>query len=107
MTMKLGLEKHLKQCFPQIKEVRQGQVGAPPLLLEEVEKVIDTIRPFIAIANAQIDAVSISEGILQPTIQLRLTNLTIAPCTPNSIKAEIIERLKRHFGGIALRVEWL
>ncbi len=103
MTMKLGLEKHLKNRFRQIKEVRQGSASAPLLTLEEVEKVLEGIRPFLSITGAEIEAVSVGEGILQPTVTLKLINLTIAI---DSIRTEVVQRIKKHFG-IPIRVEWL
>lgn len=105
MTLKMGIERRLKEVIPSISEVKQAKsmIVAPDVSVEEVEKVLDGVRPFLSIAGASIEVEAIDEGILQPIIRLKLIDL---PVGVTSIKTEIVQRMQRHFGGAPLKVEW-
>ena len=104
-TMKMGLERGLRERIPEIQEVIQAMPEGPPLSMEEVDVVLDGVRPFLSVAGGSIDCDSITgEGSLQPTINLRMEGNSKSL---NSVKLEISQRLQRHFMMSGMKVEWL
>ena len=77
----------------------------PPLNEEQIDVVLNGVRPFLQVAGGSIDLDRIEgEGGLQPTIWL---NMQGSSKTLNSVKLEIAQRLQRHFMMAGLRVEWI
>lgn len=104
-TMKMGLERGLKEKIPEIQEVIQAMPEGPPLSEEEVDVVLDGVRPFLSVAGGTIDCKSIlGEGSIQPVINLKMEG---SSASLNSVKLEISQRLQRHFMMSGLKVEWL
>jgi len=103
-TMKMGLERKLMERIPEIQEVVQSMPEGPELVEEQVELVLDGVRPFLQVAGGTIECLSITgEGGLQPMITLKMEG---ASASLNSVKLEIAQRLQRHFMLSGLRVEW-
>lgn len=104
-TMKMGLERGLKERIPEIQEVVQAMPEGPPLNEEQVDVILDGVRPFLNVAGGSI-RLDRFEGIdgLQPTIWLDMQG---ASATLNSVKLEIAQRLQRHFMMAGLRIEWV
>ncbi|KAL3787700.1 hypothetical protein HJC23_012126 [Cyclotella cryptica] len=103
-TMKMGLERKLKERIPEIQEVIQAMPDSPDLNEEQINVVLDTVRPFLQVAGGTIDIASITgEGGLQPTITLKMEG---SAASLNSVKLEIAQRLQRHFMISGMRVEW-
>lgn len=104
-TLKMGLERGLKERIPEIQEVIQSMPQGPPLEEEQVNVVLDGVRPFLQVAGGNIDIDRI-EGVdgLQPTIWLDMQG---ASASLNSVKLEIAQRLQRHFMMPGLHVEWI
>ena len=103
-TMKMGLERKLKERIPEIQEVIQAMPDSPDLNEEQINIVLDTVRPFLQVAGGEIDVDSIAgEGGMQPTITLKMQG---SAASLNSVKLEIAQRLQRHFMISGLRVEW-
>mmetsp|Transcript_15968 Transcript_15968/g.14444 ORF Transcript_15968/g.14444 Transcript_15968/m.14444 type:complete len:237 (+) Transcript_15968:84-794(+) len=104
MTMKMGLERKLKERIPEIAEVIQVLPDAPVLNNEAVETVLDGVRPFLSIAGGKISVASITGiGSLQPVVSLKMEGTAAAL---QSVKLEIMQRIQRHFM-LSLKVEWL
>jgi Fe-S cluster biogenesis protein NfuA len=104
MTMKMGLERKLKERIPEIAEVIQSLPNAPPLTEEGVETVLDGVRPFLAVAGGKISVTSIQGvGGLQPVVALKMEGSAAAL---QSVKVEIMQRVQRHFM-MALRIDWV
>jgi len=104
-TMKMGLERGLREKIPEIQEVIQAMPEGPPLNAEEVEVILDGVRPFLKVAGGSIDCESIAgESGLQPTINLKMEG---SSSSLNSVKLEISQRLQRHFMLAGLQVEYL
>ena len=104
MTMKMGLERKLKEKIPEITEVVQSLPNAPSLSSEEIEIVLDGVRPFLAVAGGKISIDSISAvGSLQPVVHLKMEGSAAAL---QSVKIEIMQRIQRHFMQ-GLRIEWV
>ena len=104
MTMKMGLERRLKERIPEISEVIQSIPEAPDLNEEEIENVLNTVRPFLAVAGGKISVQSISGiGGLQPCINLKMDG---SATSLQSVKVEIMQRIQRHFMQ-SLRIEFV
>lgn len=104
-TMKMGLERGLKEKIPEIQEVIQAMPEGPPLDEEQINVVLDGVRPFLTVAGGSIEIDRIEgEGGLQPTIWLDMQG---ASASLNSVKLEIAQRLQRHFMMAGLRVDWV
>jgi lysyl-tRNA synthetase class 2 len=93
-TMKMGLERGLREKIPEIQEVIQAMPEGPPLGEDQINVVLDGVRPFLQVAGGTIDIDRI-EGVdgLQPTIWLHMKG---ASASLNSVKLEIAQRLQRH-----------
>ena len=104
-TMKMGLERGLRERIPEIQEVIQAMPEGPPLSMEEVDVVLDGVRPFLSVAGGSINCESIAgEGSVQPSVNLKMEG---SSASLNSVKLEISQRLQRHFMLAGLKVEWL
>lgn len=102
--MKMGLERGLRERIPEIQEVIQAMPEGPPLVPEQIEVILDGVRPFLQVAGGSISLDRL-EGVdgLQPTIWLLMEG---SAASLNSVKLEIVQRLQRHFMMAGLRVEW-
>ncbi len=104
MTMKMGLERKLKERIPEIAEVIQTMPSAPALTTEGVETVLDGVRPFLSVAGGKISIQTLSGvGSLQPAIALRMEGTALAL---QSVKLEIMQRIQRHFLQ-NIRIDWV
>ena len=104
-TMKMGLERGLREKIPEIQEVIQAMPEGPPLCNEEVEVILDGVRPFLKVAGGSIECESINgESSVQPVINLKMEG---SSASLNSVKLEISQRLQRHFMLAGLQVEFL
>ncbi|CAM9174830.1 unnamed protein product, partial [Ectocarpus sp. 12 AP-2014] len=103
MTMKMGLERRLVQRIPEISEVVQSIPNGPELTVENVEKVLDGVRPFLSVAGGSINIQSLT-GVssIQPVITLKMTG---SSASLKSIRMEIMQRIQREFMMSSLRVE--
>jgi len=103
-TMKMGLERKLMERIPEIQEVVQAMPDSPDLNEEQINIVLDSVRPFLQVAGGTIDVATITgEGGVQPTVTLKMEG---SAASLNSVKLEIAQRLQRHFMISGLRVEW-
>ena len=125
-TLKLGLEKTLKNRIPQITDVIEVREQGPSIVKTEVEKVLDTVRPFLKVAKGEIllveivggdsedakESVDIEDLIVetipskpstQPIILLKMSGLANSLA---SVKGEIAKRLRTHFIQPGMRVNW-
>lgn len=103
-TMKMGLERRLRERIPEIQEVVQAMPEGPELSEEQVDVVLDGVRPFLSVAGGSITCQSITgESSVQPQINLKMEG---ASASLQSVKLEIVQRLQRHFMLAGLKVEW-
>jgi len=104
MTMKMGLERRLKERIPEIAEVVQSLPNAPVLTNENIEIVLDGVRPFLSVAGGNISIAGLSGvGGLQPVVTLKMDGTA---ASLQSVKLEIMQRIQRHFMQ-SLRIEWV
>ena len=76
----------------------------PDLTEEEVDTVLEGIRPFLAVAGGSIQVASIT-GVasIQPRVTLKMEG---ASSTIQSVKLEIMQRIQRHFMISGMSIEW-
>jgi len=99
-----GLERRLRERIPEIQEVIQAMPAGPDLNEDEVEVILNGVRPFLQVAGGSIDCESITgESSVQPCITLKMQG---SSASLNSVKLEIVQRLQRHFMIAGLQVEW-
>lgn len=104
MTMKMGLERQLKERIPEIAEVIQVIPNAPQLDIASVETVLDGVRPFLSIAGGKISVVELKGvGSLQPAVVLKMDGSAAAL---QSVKIEIMQRIQRHFMQ-SVKIDWI
>jgi Fe-S cluster biogenesis protein NfuA len=98
------LERGLKERIPEIQEVIQSMPQGPALDTEQIDIVLDGVRPFLQVVGGTIDLDRI-EGVdsIQPTIWLHMQG---SSSSLNSVKLEIAQRLQRHFMMSGLQVQW-
>ena len=92
MTMKMGLEKGLLEKIPEIVSVEQISAEGNSLNEENVEAVLDDIRPFLKVAGGDVELVAIDAGHVQPSCTLLVKGKNVAI---KSIRGEIIQRLRK------------
>lgn len=93
MTMKMGLERGLRERIPEIIAVEQVAPDGPQLTEEGIEEVLDEIRPFLKMAGGSVDLVQLDPDGVMPEAKLAITG---NGSTINSVRAEIAQRLKRN-----------
>jgi lysyl-tRNA synthetase class 2 len=104
-TLKMGLERGLKEKIPEIQEVVQKDPEGPALEMEQIELILDGVRPFLDVAGSTIEVDRIEgQDSLQPAIWLNMQGSSAAL---NSVKLEIQQRLQRHFMLPHLRIKWV
>jgi Fe-S cluster biogenesis protein NfuA len=90
--------------IPEIQEVIQALPDGPPLDQDQINIVLDGVRPFLQVAGGSIDIDRIEgEGSIQPIIWLEMKGNS---ASLNSVKLEIAQRLQRHFMMPGLGIEW-
>ena len=101
----MGLERGLKERIPEIQEVVQTMPEGPELNEEQINAVLDGVRPFLQVAGGSIETDRI-EGLdsLQPAIWLKMEG---SSASLNSVKLEIAQRLQRHFMMSGLQIQWV
>ena len=104
MTMKMGLERKLKERIPEICEVIQTLPSAPQINEANIETVLDGVRPFLSVAGGKISIHSLTGvGGLQPVISLKMEG---SAASLQSVKVEIMQRIQRYFL-TSVRVDWV
>ena len=94
MTMKMGLERGLREKFADIVDVVQVAPDGPVLDEAGIEEVLEQIRPFLAMAGGEVELISLEPDGMQPTACLKISG---SGATINSVRVEIAQRLKRNF----------
>jgi len=102
MTMKMGLERGLREKIPEIVDVEQVAPDGPQLTEEGIEEVLEEIRPFLKMAGGSVDLVELDSNSVMPSACLRIAG---SGATINSVRVEIAGRLKRNFPSLA-QVTW-
>lgn len=95
VTLKMGIETRLKEKIPEIEAVVQQDATGPELNEQNVDSVLDEVRPFLKIAGGKIELVGIY-GVdgPAPSVSLKMSG---GGAAVDSVRLEIIHRLKRNF----------
>lgn len=103
-TMKMGLERGLRERIPEIQEVIQALPESPPLDEEQIEIILSGVRPFLEVAGGNIHVEKFNQdGLLDTYILLKMDGRS---GSLKSVRKEIQQRLLRHFMIAGLRIEW-
>jgi lysyl-tRNA synthetase class 2 len=102
MTMKMGLERGLREKIPEIVAVEQVAPDGPQLSEEGIEGVLAEIRPFLKMAGGTCDLVRLEVTGVAPSCTLAISG---SGSTINSVRAEIAQRLRRKFPSL-VNVQW-
>ncbi|KAG8458615.1 hypothetical protein KFE25_008412 [Diacronema lutheri] len=103
MTMKMGLERGLREKIPEITNVVQvPSEGGESLSADAVEAVLEEVRPFLQMAGGSIELKSLSTSGIAPTATLLMLGEGAAL---TSVKVEIQQRLKRKLPAL-VNVMW-
>jgi len=97
ITLKMGIERTLLDRIPELHEVVAEMPGTETPTEEGIEKVLDTIQPFLSVSGGTIELVEMNLGEelnSQPTITLGMTG---PPQRNASIKMEVIRRMKTRY----------
>eukprot|EP00189_Rhodosorus_marinus_P008126 CAMPEP_0184752472 /NCGR_PEP_ID=MMETSP0315-20130426/43595_1 /TAXON_ID=101924 /ORGANISM="Rhodosorus marinus, Strain UTEX LB 2760" /LENGTH=223 /DNA_ID=CAMNT_0027231801 /DNA_START=585 /DNA_END=1256 /DNA_ORIENTATION=- len=98
VTMSMGIEKRLKEKIPEIEAVVQVTPEGPELNEENIEGVLNEVRPFLNVAGGTIELTSLTGvGGPQPMVRMKMSGTGSAI---NSVKMEITQRLRRNFPSI-------
>lgn len=98
MTMKMGLERRLRERIPEIEEVVQVEPEGAELTEEGIESTLEEVRPFLNVAGGSIELIELLTDSSVPTARLKMTGSGAAI---NSVKVEITHRLKRNWVKLA------
>lgn len=107
--MQNGIEQLLRKKFPTISQIIQDTTkttaisGSPKFNKINLDKLLNGIRPLLAVAGGKLVVKSFSEGVLQPSVTLSLKNMAIVPI---SIQQEITSRICDHFK-LSVIVNWV
>lgn len=102
VTMKMGLERHLKRQIPEISDVVQIVPGSRPATTETIEEVLSEVRPFLSLTGGSVVLKSVHNDDRCVSITLHVDGLTAAL---QSVKLEIVYRLRKSFGP-SIEVQW-
>lgn len=95
ITLRMGLEKGLREKIPEIVSIQEvSGPDAKPLGESGIEEVLNGIRPFLKAAGGTITIASSDFDAMQPSVTLCLTG---SAATITSVRGEIVARIKRTF----------
>lgn len=93
VTLKMGIERTLKERIPEVSEVIAVSPDEEPLSQEGVEEVLNGIRPFLSVSGGTIDLHELVDG-MNPRLVLKMKG---PPLKSMAVRVEIINRIKRRF----------
>ncbi|CEM34747.1 unnamed protein product [Vitrella brassicaformis CCMP3155] len=98
VTVRMGVERRLRERIPEINSVEAVSEGAEngmAFTKENVEKILDGVRPFIKMTGGDITVVEANKvGSVAATVALKMTGRS---AENRSIRLEIQQRLRRNF----------
>lgn len=98
MTMRMGLERGLREKIPEIIAVEQIAPEGAQVSEEGINEILDEVRPFLKMAKADVQVLQVDPAGLQPSCTLKLTG---SGNMLRSIKSEIILRLRKKMPDLA------
>ena len=100
----MGLEKGLMETIPEITEVIQDNPKGPDIDAEQVNIVLENVRPYLSVFDSSVDLHNLQNvDSLQPVITLQLKGNAAGL---KSTQQDIVQRMQKHFLLAGLRVEF-
>eukprot|EP00440_Ansanella_granifera_P069101 gb/GFBE01074961.1/.p1 GENE.gb/GFBE01074961.1/~~gb/GFBE01074961.1/.p1 ORF type:complete len:302 (+),score=84.72 gb/GFBE01074961.1/:1-906(+) len=96
VTLKMGIEKTLRERIPEISEVVAVTPEQEKLSAEGVEEVLDGIRPFLSVSGGSIELFELVEGD-DPKIVLKMIG---PPLKSMAVRVEVQNRIKRKYPAV-------
>ncbi|CAE8597655.1 unnamed protein product [Polarella glacialis] len=94
-TMKMGIEKTLKERIPEITDVLNVKPDAEVISASGIEEVLDGIRPFLSVSGGSIELKEIQEQDSEsPVIVLQMVG---PPLKSMAVRVEVSNRIKRKY----------
>lgn len=93
VTLKMGIERTLRQRIPQISEVVAVLPNQETLTEQGLEEVLDGIRPFLETAGGTVALQEIVAGVT-PRVVLRMTG---PPVKSAAVRVEVTGRVRNRF----------
>ena len=95
-TMKMGIEKTLKERIPEIEEVVEVTPEQEPLTSAGVEEVLNGIRPFLSVSGGSIEIFELGDAD-DPKVVLKMIG---PPLKSMAVRVEVQNRIKRKYPAV-------
>lgn len=94
VTLKMGIERTLRQRIPEITEVVAVLPDQEPLTEQGLEEVLDGIRPFLKVSGGTVEVQEVVEEGTSPRVALWMTG---PPLKSTAVRVEVTNRVRRRF----------
>jgi len=94
VTLKMGIEKTLKERIPEVSEVVSVTPDQEPLTSEGVEEVLNGIRPFLSVSGGSIELHELEDAEESKKIVLKMIG---PPLKSMAVRVEVQNRIKRKY----------
>jgi hypothetical protein len=109
ITMKMGIEKQLKEQIPEITEVKQKLPDVEPPVIDDynIEVTLRAVRPFLSLLQSDVSLVTYDKtNTLTPWIKLRFSSKADVGQKFTAVEKEITKRLQKYFVNPLLKTEF-
>ncbi|CAE7243368.1 NIFU2 [Symbiodinium necroappetens] len=96
VTMKMGIEKTLKERIPEISEVVAIDQEQEPLTESGIEEVLNGIRPFLSVSGGSIEIFELVDGE-DAKVVLKMVG---PPLKSMAVRVEVQNRIKRKYPAV-------
>lgn len=94
-TMKMGIEKTLKERIPEVEEVVAVTPEQEPLTTAGVEEVLNGIRPFLSVSSGSIEIFQLGDE--NDKVVLKMMG---PPLKSMAVRVEVQNRIKRKYPAV-------
>ncbi|CAJ1333235.1 unnamed protein product [Effrenium voratum] len=98
VTMKMGIEKTLKERIPDISEVVAVTPDQEPLSEEGIEEVLNGIRPFLSVSGGSIEIFELNDKDSED--QKVVLKMVGPPLKSMAVRVEVQNRIKRKYPAV-------
>ncbi|CAJ1449074.1 unnamed protein product [Effrenium voratum] len=98
VTMKMGIEKTLKERIPEISEVVAVTPDQEPLSEEGIEEVLNGIRPFLSVSGGSIEIFELNDKDSED--QKVVLKMVGPPLKSMAVRVEVQNRIKRKYPAV-------
>ncbi|CAE7538648.1 NIFU2 [Symbiodinium natans] len=96
VTMKMGIEKTLKERIPEVSEVVAIEQEQEPLTESGIEEVLNGIRPFLSVSGGSIEIFELVDGE-DAKVVLKMIG---PPLKSMAVRVEVQNRIKRKYPAV-------